>query len=50
MNVDLGRSRGFPVFVPKWVDFQRGVTLGVTERGYIFSERGVTLGVTFSRF
>ena len=30
--------------------FSRGVTKGVTERGYIFSVRGVTKGVTFSNF
>ena len=44
-----GRSRGFPFFVSWWVDFWRGVTLGVTERGYILGERGVTFGVTISR-
>jgi len=30
--------------------FSRGVTKGVTERGYIFGARGVTKGVTFSKF
>ena len=30
--------------------FRRGVTLGDTERGYIYVRRGVTLGVTILSF
>ena len=40
--VFLGGVCGYLCFCAEWVFFGRGVTLGVTERGYTFGGRGVT--------